>query len=128
MVSTGALAAVALGGALGASLRFLAGGAALRVFGSGFPWGTLIVNVAGCFAMGAAATWLAARGADAFGRAGPFLLTGVLGGFTTFSAFAFDAAALTGRGAGGAAAAYVAASVALSLGALWAGMWLTGRD
>jgi CrcB protein len=111
------LAQVALGGAIGASLRFLSGVAAIRLVGHGFPWATLFVNVAGSFAMGVLVVVLAQQG----NRLAPFLMTGVLGGFTTFSAFSLDAVSLWGR-APALAGAYVAASVALSLGALVAGM------
>ncbi len=111
---------VALGGALGASARYLTGIAALRLLGAGFPWGTLIANVAGSFAMGL----LVVAATQGESRLGPFLLTGLLGGFTTFSAFSLDAVSLFERGQAGLAAAYVAASVALSLAALFAGLAL----
>jgi CrcB protein len=89
-----------------------------RLAGPGLPVATLAVNVVGCFVMGLAWAWLAERGGA---RAAPLLVAGFLGGFTTFSAFAADAFALWDRGAAGAAAAYVAASVGLSLAALAAG-------
>ena len=89
---------VAFGGALGASLRFLA------TLAWPAPWGVLAVNVAGSFLIGLLAVRLAPGLA-------PFLLTGVLGGFTTFSAFSIETVALIERGAAGAALAYVAASV-----------------
>ena len=109
---------VALGGALGASARYGVNVAAMRALGPGFPAGTMAVNVAGSFAMGALAVTLALKGGT---RAAPFLLTGVLGGFTTFSAFSLDAVTLWDRGQGAAAVAYVAGSVALALAALVAG-------
>lgn len=115
------LVQVALGGAIGASLRYLAGAATLRAFGPGFPWGTVFVNVLGSAAIGALVVILAHRDA---GRLAPFLVTGVLGGFTTFSAFSLDALTLWERGQGGLAAAYVAGSVALSLGGIALGLWL----
>ncbi len=114
----GTVLQVALGGAIGAVLRFGAGQAALRWAGAGFPWGTLAVNVIGSFLMGCAFVALA----DGKGAAAPFLMTGVLGGFTTFSAFSLDAVALFERGDIGAAAIYVVASVALSIAALIAGI------
>jgi CrcB protein len=117
----GTLAQVALGGAIGASARHLTHVAVLRGLGAGFPWATLIVNVAGAFLMGLLAVWLAERGAM---RLAPFLMTGILGGYTTFSAFSLDALALWERGLGAQAAAYVAGSVGLSLAALAAGMSL----
>lgn len=110
----------ALGGAIGASLRYLTGKAALRLLGPGFPWGTLTVNILGSFAMGLLVVLLAERGM----RAAPFLLTGVLGGFTTFSAFSLDLATLIERGQSPLAAGYALASVALSLVALFAGLFL----
>ena len=112
---------VALGGALGAVARYLTGLAALRLIGAGFPWGTLAVNVAGSFAMGLLAVTLAHWGQT---RLSPLLMTGFLGGFTTFSAFSLDALTLWERGDVLAAAAYVAASVILSLAALAAGLTL----
>ncbi len=113
------LSQVALGGAIGASLRYLVGLGASRVVGHGFPWGTLAVNVAGSFAMGALVVWLAQKDST---RLAPLLATGVLGGFTTFSAFSLDALTLYERGQAAVAAAYVVASVALSLLAVVAGV------
>ena len=110
---------VALGGAIGASGRYLTGLAALRLMGAGFPWGTLAVNVVGSFLMGLAVVWLAERGLM---RAAPFLMTGILGGFTTFSAFSLDAVTLYERGQAMAAGAYIAGSVVLSVLALTAGL------
>jgi len=124
MVTTTSLLAVAAGGALGAAARHLVGAAALRALGPGFPWGTLIVNVAGGFAMGLIAVALMERAGGGLSRLGPFLLTGVLGGFTTFSAFSLDALLLMERGETLRAGLYVAGSVLLSLGALWAGAQL----
>ena len=110
---------VALGGALGASARHGVNLGAARLLGPGFPWATLGVNVAGSFLIG---LLVAALGRDSAWA--PFLLTGLLGGFTTFSAFSLDAVALLQKGQGGAAAAYVLASVLLSLAALVAGLSL----
>ncbi|WP_188475803.1 fluoride efflux transporter CrcB [Primorskyibacter flagellatus] len=115
------LAYVALGGAVGASARYLTGVAAIRVMGPGFPWGTLTVNVVGSFVMGAVVVLLAHLSATRFA---PFLMTGVLGGFTTFSAFSLDAVTLWERGAVTQAAVYTGASVVLSLTALVAGLAL----
>lgn len=115
---------VALGGALGASLRWLFTGWAMRVFGTGFPWGTFGVNVIGSFIMGVAAVVMMERFPGAWGRLAPFLMTGVLGGFTTFSAFSLDALHLMERGRLLAAGGYVAGSVALSILALFAGLAL----
>lgn len=110
---------VALGGALGASARYLTNVAAMRLLGPGFPWATAAVNIAGSFLMGVLVVTLAHKDAT---RLAPFLMTGVLGGFTTFSAFSLDALTLWERGQAGLAALYVAGSVALSLLAIVAGM------
>ena len=113
------LAQVALGGAIGASARYLTGVAAVRLMGHGFPWGTLAVNVVGSFLMGVLVVALAHLGGTRFA---PLLMTGMLGGFTTFSAFSLDAVTLYERGQLGLAATYVTASVILSLAALFAGL------
>ncbi len=109
------LSQVALGGALGAVARFLTGLAVA------FPYGTLTVNVAGSFAIGLLWSLLVSKGMEQWI---PFLMIGVLGGFTTFSAFSLDALRLIEAGRTGAAFAYVAASVALSLAACALGLWL----
>jgi CrcB protein len=124
MVTLHALATVALGGALGAALRFLAGAWAVRALGSGFPYGTIGVNVLGSLAMGAAAALVLERYPDASPVIRNLLMTGVLGGFTTFSAFSLDALMLIEKGRMAAAAAYVGGSVTLSILALWAGLSL----
>ena len=113
---------VALGGAIGASGRYLAGVAAVRIIGHGFPWATLAVNIAGSFLMGVLVVMLAHLGGT---RAAPFLMTGILGGFTTFSAFSLDAITLYERGQIGLAGAYVAGSVVLSLAAIVLGLLAT---
>ena len=113
---------VALGGALGASARYLVNVSTMRLIGPGFPWATVAVNVAGSFLMGVLVVVLAHKDAT---RLAPFLMTGVLGGFTTFSAFSLDALTLWERGQTGLAAAYVLGSVVLSLGAIVAGMAVT---
>lgn len=112
---------VALGGAIGASARYLTGVAVMRLLGPGFPWATLMINVLGSFVMGLVVVWLAQLSAT---RYAPLVMTGVLGGFTTFSAFSLDAITLWERGETSLAAGYVAASVVLSLGALLAGLFL----
>jgi fluoride exporter len=119
MATTMTYLAVAAGGGVGATLRFAFGAWALRAFGGGFPWGTLGVNVIGGFLMGALAVLLVERMAAP--RLAPLLMTGVLGGFTTFSAFSLDTVLMLERGEAAKAALYVAASVVLSIGALWAG-------
>jgi CrcB protein len=114
---------VFLGAGIGGALRHGVNVGAARVFGLGFPFGTLIVNVVGSLAMGLLAGYFAYRtGLPQHLRL--FLTTGILGGFTTFSAFSLDAALLVERHAYGLAAAYVAASVAVSLAALFAGLAL----
>lgn len=113
--------AIGLGGALGAMARHGVSLVALRLLGPNFPWGTLSVNVAGGFAMGAFIAWLSAR-APQTGLLRSFIAVGLLGGFTTFSAFALEAVTLWRDRSAGVAALYVGASVALSIGALLAGM------
>ena len=116
---------VTLGGGLGAWLRYLAG---LLITGAGWngrlPWATLSINVAGSLAMGLLTGWLIRHGA---GSEGWQLLLGVglLGGFTTFSAFSLELAALVQRGLLGAAFAYAAISVLAGLAALFAGLAVT---
>lgn len=119
MIST--LLQVALGGAIGASARYLTGVAAIRLLGPGFPWATVTVNVAGSFLMGVFVVLAAHRGLT---HLAPLIMTGLLGGFTTFSAFSLDAVTLYERGAAGQAAAYVAGSVILSIAGLFAGLWV----
>ncbi len=101
---------VFLGGGIGSALRYGVGRAALALVGPGFPAGTLAVNIAGCVLMGMLAEWLALRDTGIDASTKIFLTTGLLGGFTTFSAFALDAATLWGRGTTGLAAFYVLAS------------------
>lgn len=114
---------VAAGGAVGAGLRHLVNLATLRLFGPAFPWGTLTVNIAGSLAMGLFAAWLMRRtGSSAELRL--LVATGLFGGFTTFSAFSLDFAALYERGAIAQAFSYAATSVVLSIGALFVGLWL----
>jgi fluoride exporter len=111
---------VAAGGAIGAVARYGVGTAALRLFGPGFPWGTLAVNLAGGLAMGLVA---GAIPADPRGTAlRLFLAVGVLGGFTTFSAFSLEVVAMLERGAIGPALAYVGASVLGAVVLLWVGL------
>jgi CrcB protein len=115
------LSQVALGGAIGASLRYLTNVGALRLFGQGFPMGTLFVNVLGSFVMGVLVVVLAKKGGT---HLAPLLMTGILGGFTTFSAFSLDALTLWERGQHSLAFGYVAASVILSLAAIAAGLFV----
>ena len=116
----GVILQVAVGGALGAVLRYLSVQAAMRGFGSGAYVGTFAVNFVGSVLMGLCAAWLLERaGSDRFA---PFVMTGVLGGFTTFSAFSLDAFALWEQGRQGMAMAYVCGSVVLAIGGLILGM------
>lgn len=108
------LTSIALGGALGAVLRYLVGLAVA------FPLGTLTVNVVGSFLIGAMWVWVQQRGA----ALGPFLMIGLLGGFTTFSTFSLDTIRLVEDGRMGAAGGYVLASVVLALVACWAGLMM----
>jgi CrcB protein len=116
-------AIVFLGAGVGGALRHGVNVGAARLFGYGFPFGTLIVNVAGSFAMGALAGYFAFRpGIGQHMRL--FLTTGILGGFTTFSAFSLDSALLIERHQYGLAAGYMVGSVAASVAALFAGLAL----
>ncbi|MCY4334376.1 MAG: fluoride efflux transporter CrcB [Litoreibacter sp.] len=112
---------VAIGGAIGAALRFLLGHAVFKAAGPGFPLGVLSVNILGSFAMGLFVVF-AAKTANT--HLSPFVMTGILGGFTTFSAFSLEAYTLFERGQTGAAALYVGLSVTLSIAALVAGIAL----
>lgn len=112
---------VMLGGAIGAGARHLTGRATLALWGPGFPWGTLIVNLAGGLAMGLLAGWLAARASG--DEALRYLLgVGVLGGYTTFSAFSLETTTMLQRGDHGVALLYILASVIGSILALFAGL------
>ena len=114
---------VFIGAGIGGALRHGVNVAAARVFGYHFPFGTLIVNVVGSFAIGLLAGYFAFRpGVNQHVRL--FLTTGLLGGFTTFSAFSLDAALLIERHSYGLAAGYVVGSVAASLSALFFGLAL----
>ncbi|GGO35506.1 putative fluoride ion transporter CrcB [Gemmobacter aquaticus] len=105
---------VALGGAIGASLRYGANVGIGRLLGAAFPWHTLAVNVIGSALMGGLMVLSAHRGQL---QLAPFLMTGILGGFTTFSAFSMDTISLAQRGETALAAGYVVASVLFSLAA-----------
>jgi CrcB protein len=114
---------VFLGAGLGGALRHGVNVAALRWLGMGFPYGTLIVNVVGSLAMGLLVGYFATK-ADPGQAWRLFLTTGVLGGFTTFSAFSLDVAFLYERGELAMTAVYVLASVGVSVAALFAGLLL----
>ena len=114
---------VALGGAIGSAARYGINVWSGRVLGSAFPWHTLTVNILGCLAMGVLIEVLALK-LNASTDVRAFLTTGVLGGFTTFSASSLDFALLVERKAYGLAGAYAAGSVLLSLAAVFAGLYL----
>lgn len=115
--------AVAFGGAIGSVARYLAGHGSAKLFGLGFPWGTLIINIVGSFLIGVFAESFALRW-DAPQAVRVFLTVGICGGFTTFSTFSLDAFVLIERGELWPAAAYIVGSVALSIGGLFAGLHL----
>ena len=114
---------VFVGGGIGASLRHAVNVLSARGLGTAFPWGTFIINISGSLVMGLIAGYLAFKG----GASQPwrlFVMTGILGGYTTFSAFSLDAALLYERGEIAAALFYVLGSVVLSIAGLFAGLAL----
>lgn len=114
------LSLVALGGAIGASLRYLSGVGFLRLIGpTEFPLAILSVNILGSFLMGVFVVAAAHRGLT---QLSPFVMTGILGGFTTFSAFSLETMTLIERGQVGSAMLYVVLSVVLSVGGLALGL------
>lgn len=120
MISTVSL--VALGGAIGAACRYLFGVAFARLTGPAeFPLAILSVNVIGSLLMGVFVVVAAQKGLT---HLSPLVMTGLLGGFTTFSAFSLEAVTLIERGQIAAAGAYVMLSVGLSIGGLMAGLWI----
>ncbi|WFU32217.1 fluoride efflux transporter CrcB [Bradyrhizobium brasilense] len=117
------LAAVAIGGSLGSVARYLVAIGAGRLVGTDFPWGTLVINIVGSFLIGVfaeafALSWNASQAMRVF------LTVGICGGFTTFSTFSLDAIVLMQRGELWSAGTYMAASVALSILALFGGLLL----
>lgn len=116
---------VFLGAGIGGVLRYVVNLLAPRLLGTGFPGGTLFVNVLGSFLIGCVAGWLAFKAGETWAQgARLFIITGVLGGFTTFSSFSLDTALLVERGEMGLAALYVGGSVAISLAAVFGGLAL----
>ncbi|HNV80081.1 MAG TPA: fluoride efflux transporter CrcB [Thermomonas sp.] len=114
------LVLVMLGGALGAAGRFWLGGALLRQFGSGIPWGTLAANLIGSFAVGYIAVWLEGRGPAAlYWRA--FLIVGLLGGLTTFSALMLESLLLARTHRNDLLLAYLGGTLVAGLLLVWAG-------
>jgi CrcB protein len=113
---------VMLGGAFGAGLRHLVGLVALRRLGPGFPWATLTVNLVGGLLMGLLAGWLVKAGGSEQTRL--LIGVGLLGGFTTFSAFSLEVALMIERGEIGTALAYALTSVIGAVLLLFAGLWI----
>lgn len=114
--------AVAVGGAIGSVARYLFNLQAMRLLGPNFPWGTLGVNLIGGFIMGAAAEAFALR-LNVSAEMRSFLMTGILGGFTTFSAFSLDVGNMLERHDVALAGLYIAASVLGSILMLFLGLW-----
>ena len=119
--------AVAAGGAMGAAMRHGVSLLALRHLPNGWPHGTFTVNILGSFLMGFLISWLAFRGQGGPQELRLFLATGVLGGFTTFSAFSLEVGNFVRSGDLTRAALYAGLSVVLGLGALLLGMWLSRK-
>ncbi len=112
----------ALGGALGASGRYLVGVLALRSLGSAFPYGTMIVNVAGAILMGLFIHLLAVK-LNGSPELRTFVATGILGGFTTFSAYSLEVVNMIERGDWGTALFYALASVVFCVLGIFIGLW-----
>ena len=110
-----------LGGGIGSILRHAVNQKSAALLGVNFPWGTLCVNIIGSIAMGLLAGWFAFRG-EGGQMLRLFLATGILGGFTTFSAFSLDAALLWERGQAAAAGMYVAGSVVSAIVGIFVGL------
>ena len=118
---------VAAGGAIGASLRHGAGILSVRHLPATWPWATFSVNLLGGFAMGLVAGWFALKAAEGGQDLRLFLATGVLGGFTTFSAYSLETMNMLRSGEAGKAFAYAALSVIFSVAALGLGLWIARR-
>jgi CrcB protein len=118
---------VVLGGGAGAAARYAVGSQAWRVFGTGWPFGTLICNVVGGLMMGLLVGFLAHRGEADQERLRLLFGVGVLGGFTTFSAFSLETVMMIEKSRYGQAFTYVSASVLLSVAALFAGLIVSRR-
>jgi CrcB protein len=117
------LFSVALGGAIGAALRYSAGVGLMHVLGrTAFPLGVISVNILGSFLMGVFVVVAADKGLVHWN---PFIAVGILGGFTTFSSFSLETVNLIERGEIGLAGLYIVLSVVLSIGALMLGLWFT---
>lgn len=121
MIDVKAILAVALGSAIGGACRYVIGQAFVQRFGPGFPYGTLFINVTGSFLIGIVAELAATRAFGMTPLARIFLATGLLGGYTTFSAFSLDGVILVSDGAALAGALYAFGSVALGFLTAYAG-------
>lgn len=116
---------IALGGALGSVARFALSSLVAQQTGESFPWGTLLVNVIGSFVIGFFATYIIVDNKPTVGLEGRhFFMTGVLGGFTTFSSFSLQTLGLAREGEWLKAGANVSGSVVLCLAAVWLGFWI----
>ncbi len=119
---------VAIGGALGSMARYGVGLAAGRLFpGAAWPFGTMTVNLVGGLVMGLVVGWLAARGGASQESVRVFAAVGILGGFTTFSAFSLEVALMIERRQLGLAAAYIAVSVVCAVAAVFLGLMIARR-
>lgn len=118
---------VAVGGAVGAMARYALGVQALRMWGAAWPYGTFVANIVGGLLMGVLAGLLAHRGGADQERLRLLLGVGVLGGFTTFSAFSLETALMIERRSYGQALGYTLASVVLSVTALFLGLLLARK-
>ncbi|WP_299805037.1 fluoride efflux transporter CrcB [Tardiphaga sp.] len=114
---------VFIGGGLGSTLRHTVNMVSARTLGTAFPWGTFLINITGSIVMGLIAGYLVFKG-QASQPWRLFLMTGILGGYTTFSAFSLDTALLYERGEIGLALLYVLGSVGLAIAGLFAGLAL----
>jgi CrcB protein len=117
-----ALAAIALGGGFGSVLRYLVTIGMTQRLGPGFPWSTLTINIAGSLIIGVVAELSQTRSVALSPTTRLFLMTGILGGFTTFSTFSLDVVTLAGERAGALALLYAGGSVVLGFVAAYAGM------
>jgi CrcB protein len=115
---------VGIGGALGSIARYLSGVAVGRVWPSSFPLATMLINITGSLIMGLFIGWLARTTPAWQADARLFFAIGVLGGFTTLSSFSLDTVVLLERGEVAQAAVYVTVSIAVSIVALFVGLWL----
>ena len=117
------IAAVAVGGAIGSAARYLIAGWVQSAAWAGFPYGIFTVNISGGLIMGILTELMALKWNVSL-EMRAFLTTGILGGYTTFSTFSLDSALLIERGAYASAAIYIVGSAAVSILALFAGLWL----